>query len=304
MQFINRENHMRKMLILLAALLLAGCSGDKNAADAYGNFEATEVIISSEANGKLLSFDATEGETLDAGAVVGLIDTTLIALQKRELLAQDEAIKSQLAGAEAQIAMTRQKLDNLQIDLTRAENMLKDDAATQKQLDDLAGTKKIFKKQMAAARASRDAVAAQLKALDAKQALIDEQLARCRIINPIDGTVLETYVEPFEMTAVGRPLYKIADLTMMTLKVYAPGSELHRIQLGAPCTVRIDNGKKYLDYSGRIAWISGKAEFTPKIIQTKEERVNLVYAVKIDVPNDGAVKIGMPGEVIFNKADK
>lgn len=295
---------MNKMLILFAAALFVGCSGHKNAADAYGNFEATEVIISAEANGTLLSFKAQEGETLSAGAVIGLIDTTLIALQKRELLAQREALNSQVAGADAQIAMTQQKLDNLQVDLTRIENMVKDKAAPQKQLDDLSGAKKVANKQLAAAQASRNAAAAQIKALDAKQALIDEQLARCRIVNPIDGTVLETYVEPFEMTAAGRPLYKIADLKTMTLKVYAPGADLHRIQLGAPCTVRIDAGKKYRNYNGRIAWISSKAEFTPKIIQTKEERINLVYAVKIDVPNDGAIKIGMPGEVIFEQADK
>ncbi len=291
---------MKQLLsIILAALVLYGCSKSDKAAEAYGTFEATDILVAAEATGKLLSFVVSEGEMLQAGQQVGVIDTTMLALQKQELLAQRQSVTSQMAGADAQIDMARQKLENLQIDLARVRNMVQDEAATQKQLDDLIGAQKVLHKQIAAARAQKQAVMAQLAALDAKKALIDEQLDRCRIINPIDGTMLEKYVEAFEMTAVGRPLYKIADLSVMTLKVYVSGGQLHALKLGDACTVRIDDGAKYIEYPGRIRWVSDKAEFTPKIIQTKEERVNLVYAVKIDVKNDGAIKIGMPGEVIF-----
>ena len=300
---MNGNREMKKILIIAAfAGLLFGCSDNKSAADAYGNFEATDVIVSAEASGKLLDFEVQEGDSAAAGEIVGLIDTTMLNLQKKELDSQREVLQSQLTAAQAQIAMAQQKLENTRLDLSRVQKMVLDDAATQKQLDDLEAAEKVMQKQVDAARAQANAVSAQIKALKARAALLDEQLLRCRIVNPLNGIVLKKYVEAFEMTAAGKPLYKIADLSSMILKVYVSGGQLHNLNLGKTCTVRIDDGKKFIEFPGRITWISSQAEFTPKIIQTKEERVDLVYAVKINVQNDGAIKIGMPGEVLFDSA--
>lgn len=289
----------KNMTLLLAGLLLTGCSTEKKI-DAYGNFEAVEIMVSAEANGKLLTFNLQEGQVIEAGQLAAAVDSTLPALQKQELQARQQSIRSRTASADAQIGVVQQQLENLQVDLERVQNMLNDEAATQKQLDDLIGAEKILKKQLTAARAQRGAVAAEGQALEAKLALINEQLLRCRVYNPVAGTVLEKYSEAGEMTAAGRPLYKIAGLTELILRVYVSGGQLSALKIGQPCIVRIDADTKYINLSGRITWISDTAEFTPKIIQTKEERINLVYAVKVCVPNpDGLIKIGMPGEVIF-----
>ncbi len=291
---------MKKFLIfLISAITLIGCSSPKTS-DAYGNFEAIETIVSSEANGKLLFMNLVEGQQLAKGEHVATIDTTLPTLQKQELLARRQSVVSKIASADAQSAVVQQQLDNLYVDLKRVQNMLEDDAATQKQLDDLTGGEKILQKQLTAARAQRSAVSAELEALDANLSLLNEQLRRCHIVNPVDGTVLEKYSELFEMTAAGKPLYKIANVNELILRAFVSGGQLNAINIGGTCTIRIDDGKQYKDVPGRIIWISDTAEFTPKIIQTKEERVNLVYAVKIRVANEnGAIKIGMPGEVIF-----
>jgi len=293
---------MNKNILLFVMGLLfigSGCSSRKSV-DAYGNFEAIETIVSSEANGRLLEFNLTEGQILTKGQEVALVDTTLPALQKREGLARRQSAASRMASANAQVAVVRQQLENLQVDLKRIRNMMQDDAATQKQLDDLTGAEKILTKQLTAAQAQRDAIASERDAIDANLALVDEQLKRCHVINPVNGTVLEKYGEAFEMTAMGKPLYKIGNLNALILRVYVSGGQMNGLIIGQDCTVRIDNGKKYLEFTGVITWISDTAEFTPKIIQTKEERVNLVYAVKVSVKNpDGEIKIGMPGEVIF-----
>jgi len=286
-------------LFFLTGLLLAGCSS-KITVEAYGNFEAIETIVSSEANGRLLEFNLIEGQALNQGQVVALVDTTLTALKKREGLARRQSAASRIASADAQVAVVKQQLENLRVDLHRVRNMVQDDAATQKQLDDLTGAEKILTRQLRAAQMQRDAAASELDALDANLALVEEQLKRCQVINPVNGTVLEKYGETFEMTAMGRPLYKIGNLDTLILRVYVSGGQLNTLKIGQECTVRIDNGKNYLEYPGVITWISDSAEFTPRIIQTKEERVNLVYAVQVRVQNpDGAIKIGMPGEVIF-----
>lgn len=285
-------------ILLFTGLLLTGCAS-KKAADAYGNFEAIEIIVSSEANGKLMNFNLTEGQSLHQREQVALIDTTVPALQKQEIEARRQSVLSRRASADAQIAVVRQQLENVQVDLQRVQNMVKDEAATQKQLDDLTGSEKILKKQLQAAEAQRSAVNAELEAIDANRALLNEQFVRCKVLNPVDGTVLEKYCEMYELTAVGKPLYKIANLNKLILRAYVSGNQLDRLKIGQDCTVRIDDRKKYIEYPGTITWISNNAEFTPKIIQTKETRVNLVYAVKILVNNDGTIKIGMPGEVVF-----
>ena len=292
---------MKKTIFALFAgmLLIVGCSSRKSI-DAYGNFEAIETIVSSEANGRLMEFKLTEGQDVEKGQQVATVDSTIPALQKREMLARRQSVDSKMTSASAQVAVVKQQVENLQVDLRRVQNMVEDEAATQKQLDDLTGTEKVLRKQLKAAQAQRDAIESELEAIDANLALVDEQLHRCRVINPLDGTVLEKYAEAYEMTAVGKPLYKVGNLNELTLRVYISGGQMNALKIGQDCTVRIDDGDDYQDYPGTVSWISDKAEFTPKIIQTKEERVNLVYAVKVNVKNtEGTIKIGMPGEVIF-----
>ncbi len=289
---------MKKLLILLG-IILAGCSSQKSP-DAFGNFEAIETIVSSEANGKILYMSFVEGQHVAKDEHIATVDTTLAALQKQELSARRHAVLSKIASADAQIAVVQQQVDNLDVDLERVQNMLKDDAATQKQLDDLTGAKKVLQKQLEAAQAQRRAVTAELDALDANLAVVEEQLRRCFVKNPVDGVVLEKYSELYEMTAAGKPLYKIANLNELMLRAFVSGGQLNSVKIGQQCTVRIDNGDQFIDTPGTVSWISDTAEFTPRIIQTKEERVNLVYAVKIRVNNEnGAIKIGMPGEVLF-----
>ncbi|MBN1561632.1 HlyD family efflux transporter periplasmic adaptor subunit [candidate division KSB1 bacterium] len=286
--------------LFLAGFLLADCAGQKSP-DAYGVFEAAETMVSAEVSGKLIHLDLLEGQLLRKGQHVATVDSTLPALQKQELLARRQSVRAKMVNAEAQIAVVQQQIDNMQVDLQRVRNMLQDDAATRKQLDDLVGADKILNKQLNAARAQRQTVVAELAAVNSNLDLISEQMRRCRVINPIDGTVLNKYCEAFEMTAAGKPLYKIANLDEMTLRIYISGAQMSAVKIGSSCTVRIDDGKKYIDYPGTIIWISDSAEFTPKIIQTKQDRVTLVYAVKVRVANDGAIKIGMPGEVIFTR---
>lgn len=292
--------NMKTLWILLSVLLMiTRCSRDRFEADAYGNFEAVETLISAENTGKVLKFAVQKGQNVSKGDIAAIIDTTILVLQKDELLAKKSSVESQLESANAQIAVVNQQLANLRIDLERVQKMVKDQAATQKQLDDLLGQEKILKNQLTAAHAQKQAVVAELQAVEAKQSQLNEQLRRCSVVNPVDGTILNTYVNKNELTAAGKPLYKIASLDTLELVTYVSGGDLHVIRIGQDCTVRIDDNDEYIEYNGTVIWISDQAEFTPKMIQTKEERVNLVYAVKILVPNDGRIKVGMPGEVIF-----
>lgn len=296
---MNNLQRIKVILLSAAVTLIISCGRDSKIVDAYGTFEATEVLVSAEAGGKIIDLTIDEGDELAAGQHVATIDTTMLILQRAELMAGIKGARSQMAAADAQAQAVQQQIDNFELDLARVRNMLKDNAATQKQLDDLTGALRVAQSQLKAAREQKQAAAAQLEAFLAKKDLLEEQIRRCRVINPLAGQVLQTYVEENELTAVGRPLYKIADTKNMILRVYASGGQLRNIKIGQECTVRIDHGDGYKEFSGKVSWISDQAEFTPKIIQTKEERVNLVYAVKIQVENDGAIKIGMPGEVIF-----
>jgi len=289
-----------RSLIIIAGLVLSGCSNKADKADAYGNFEATEVIVSSETSGKILKFEVTEGTDIDKGSEIALIDTTLFHLQKSEIDAGMMSIRTRINTINAQNDILDQQIVNLNINLARIENMLKDDAATRKQYDDLKGQVAVLQKQISANNTQKTSIAAELSVYGSKNATLDEQVARSSVKSPIKGTIIEKYSEAGEMTAAGKPLVKMADLSLMKLKVYVSGAQLGDIKLGQECTVRVDDGKKgYATFPGIISYISGKAEFTPKIIQTKEERVTLVYAVTIDVKNDGTMKSGMPGEAIF-----
>jgi len=289
-----------KSLILIAAVILTSCNNKSDQADAYGNFEATEVIVSAETSGRILKFDLTEGTEIEKGSEIALIDTTLFHLQKAEIDAGMKGVRTRISTINAQNDILTQQIDNLRVNIARIENMLKDDAATKKQYDDLSGQVAVLEKQILANNTQKASIAAELSVYESKKATLNELVTRSIVKSPINGTIIEKYSEAGELTAAGKPLVKIADLSFVKLKVYVSGAQLGSIKIGQDCTVRIDDGEKgYKSFTGKISYISGKAEFTPKIIQTKEERVTLVYAVIIDVMNDGTMKSGMPGEVIF-----
>jgi len=289
-----------KLIIFIAALLAAACGNKTDEADAFGNFEATEVIVSAETSGKILKLDITEGSEIEQGAEIALLDTTLFHLQREEINAGMRSVRTRINSINAQNDILYQQIENLKINIARIENMLRDDAATQKQYDDLTGQVAVLEKQIAANNTQKSSIAAELSVFEAKKATLNEQLRRSSVKSPLKGTVIEKYSEAGELTTAGRPLVKIADLSLIKLKVYVSGAQIAEIKTGAECTIRVDSGKKgYITFPGKISHISDKAEFTPKIIQTKEERVTLVYAVTIDVKNDGTMKSGMPGEAIF-----
>jgi HlyD family secretion protein len=298
----NKLNNIMKSrsLILFTAILLGSCKNNTEKADAFGNFEATEVIVSAETSGRIIQFDPVEGTEIDKGGVIALIDTTIFHLQKSEIFAGMKSVITRISSINAQNDILNQQILNLDINISRIGKMLKDDAATQKQYDDLTGQVAVIQKQILANNTQKESVAAELAVYESKEATLNEQLRRCTVKSPLNGTVIEKYSEAGEVVAPGKPLVKVADLSVMKLKVYVSGAQLGGIKIGEKCTVRIDNGVKgYTSFSGIISYISDKAEFTPKIIQTKEERVTLVYAVNINVKNDGIIKSGMPGEAKF-----
>jgi HlyD family secretion protein len=289
------------LLPVVLALLVTGCHRGESDADAWGTFEADEVIISSETPGRIVQMNITEGTMVTGGAVIAVTDTTMPVLQRAELDAVTAQAQARLAGIAAQDAVIGQQIDNLTVNIDRTRRMLADGAATQKQFDDLTGQLEVLRKQSDANNTQRRSVAAELLGVKAKRAVIDEQIARSTIRAPFDATVIEKYASAFEVTAAGKPIAKLADMKTMKLKVWVSGAQLAEVTPGKTCTVRIDNGEKgYTEFTGTITHVSDKAEFTPKIIQTKEERVTLVYAVTITVENDGSIKAGMPGEAIFN----
>jgi HlyD family secretion protein len=289
-----------RLLITLAVILLASCKNKTGEADAYGNFEATEVIISSETSGRILQFDKDEGAQIDKGEIIALVDTTLPHLQKAEIDAGMNSVRTRISSISSQNDILNQQIENINVNIARIEKMLKDDAATQKQYDDLTGQVAVLKKQISANNTQKISTASELAVYESKKATLNEQVVRSCVKSPLKGSIIEKYAEAGEVTAPGKPLAKIADLSVIKLKVYISGAVLGKIKTGQQCTVRIDDGVKgYRSFSGVISYVSDKAEFTPKIIQTKEERVTFVYAVNINVINDGTLKSGMPGEAIF-----
>ncbi|MDR2802484.1 MAG: efflux RND transporter periplasmic adaptor subunit [Prevotellaceae bacterium] len=303
---MKTKNTLTQLCSLLgiggAGLLLLSCSGGSRVSDAYGNFEATEIIVSAQAAGQILQLSADEGALLQAGEQVGLVDTVDLFLQKQVLLAQEAAVAAQFAILQAQADVQRQQIKNLEIDFARIKNMQRDGAATQKQYDDTEGAWEVAKRQLAATESQRIALHSQQETIRRQAAQLDNSIAKCRIENPRAGTVLARYAEAGELAAPGKALYKVGDLSEMKLKVYVSETQLAGIKIGQPAEALIDaSGGGLQRLVGTVCWIAGKAEFTPKIIQTRDERVNLVYAVKVAVKNDGRLKIGMPGEVNFNK---
>lgn len=288
----------------MALIGFFGCSNNENGADAYGHFEAKEIVVSAQGNGQILSLNLDEGQVLKAGQVVGLIDTTTLALQRAQLLAAMGTVRKKTQDPNPQIKVLEEQKRTLLTEKTRVEALLKEEAALPKQLDDIKGQLGVIEEQIRAARANADrfnqAVLAETDPLAAQLRLLDEQISRCYVKNPVEGTVILKWAEQGELASIGKPLYKIADLRRMELRAYISGSQLSSVKIGQKVTVHFDTGADQMrSLPGTISWVASQAEFTPKIIQTKEERVNLVYAIKIAVDNDGSVKIGMPGEVIF-----
>lgn len=303
---------------IIAATLLISCNGNGNKFDASGTFEATEVIVSSELNGKILSFTINEGDTISANRVIGSIDAVGLSLQKEQVQASISSLNDktvdvgpQVQLLQNQLAVQQSQLANLLHEKQRVENLMKQDAATGKQLDDINAQIDVVKKQMVVTQqqinvqrsnvsTQNKSILSESKPLQKRVAQFDDQLKRADIVNPITGTVLTKYAEAGEITAAGKALYKIADLSVLKLRAYVTNDQLAQIKLGQKVKVLVDDGKgKYKEMTGTISWISDKAEFTPKTIQTKEERANLVYAIKVNVKNDGYLKIGMYGEVKF-----
>jgi HlyD family secretion protein len=285
----------------IAALLLSLAACQNAQPDAYGNFEAVEVVVSAEVGGQLERFDTAEGERLAAGVVVGSIDTTTAALQRQELLTQRGASAERGSQASAQTGVLEAQLATAERELARTQRLYTAEAATARQLDQAEGQVRVLREQIRAARAAAGAVREESAGAEARIAQLEEQIRRSRIVNPSAGTVLTTYAEPGEFVQPGRPLYKIADLDTLTLRVYVSGRQLAGLRLGEPVPVHVDSPEGgELALAGRIEWIASQAEFTPTPIQTRDERTTQVYAVKIRVPNPaGTAKIGMPADVVF-----
>lgn len=312
---------MNRLVILLigfSLLLVSSCKDKNGEFDATGTFETDEVIVSSELGGKILSFSVEEGMEIAKDSVVGLVDAMNVSLQKEQTQASIESLgdKTTNVGPQVkllqdQLAVQQSQLDNLLHEKQRIQNLIKADAATGKQLDDINAQLDIVKKQMGVTRqqinvqqsnvaTQNRAILSEGKPLSKRVAQLDDQLKKASIVNPVNGTVIAKYAEAGEITAPGKALYKIADMSFLTLRAYITGVQLSQVKLGQSVKVMIDDGKdKYKELPGIITWISDKAEFTPKTIQTKEERANLVYAMKVKVKNDGYLKIGMYGEVKF-----
>lgn len=287
---------------LFIVLLLTSCKSATNEAFASGYFEAVETIVSARGNGTIQYLNVEEGMDLQADTKVGQIDSTQIYLTIRQIQAQKGAVLSRKPDISSQTAILKEQLAHANRELIRVENLNAGGAATQKQLDDARSAVAVLNRQLSAQQTTLDKTSASVgketNPLEVQISLLQDQLEKCRIINPVTGTVLVKYAEPTEMTAIGRPLYKIADLSTLQLRAYITGKQLGSLKLGQKVKVTTDLGKeKPAEYEGTVNWISNKAEFTPKTIQTHEERSNEVFAIKVAVKNDGFLKIGMYGEI-------
>lgn len=300
--YFAESNPLTYLKLLVLLMTISACEGEAPLADAYGNFEISPVVVGTEAQGRLLVFGVEEGQRVIEGELVGLIDTLPLHLKKEQLLASIDALGQKTKDAGPEISVLQEQKQNLIREQKRVEALIKDNAATSKQLDDLKGQIQVVDQQIVATKrktsianrailSERGPAYAQLKTLE-------DQIQRCYIYNPISGVVLNKLAEAAEIKGFGSPLYRVANLDTLILRAYIDGTQLGRMKIGEKVLVKIDGpGDALQDYSGEISWISEQAEFTPKIIQTKEERVNLVYAMKIRVPNDGFLKAGMPAEV-------
>jgi HlyD family secretion protein len=295
---------IQKIIFALLFLpLVIGCTEEKTF-DASGSFEADETIISAEALGVLKQFDLEEGQILSANQFIGYVDSVQLFLKKRQLEAQITALTGRKPNIPTQLAALEVQLKTANLEANRINNLVKANAATTKQLDDAMAQVAMIEAQLVAQKSNLDistrGISNDATPMEVQIAQLNDQLEKSKIINPLEGTVLVKYAEQSEMTAPGKPLYKIADLSNIILRVYISGNQLSQVKLGQKVTVHTDNGAGGFDQTeGTISWINDKAEFTPKTIQTKDERANMVYAIKVEVPNEGKFKIGMYGEINF-----
>lgn len=291
--------------VALAALALSSCSASSSDNEASGTFESAEIIVSAEGSGRIVSFPSREGSELKAGSEVARIDSVQLELRRKQLEAQVRGAESRKPDVEVQLAAIAQQLDTARAERARVEKLLKADAASSKQLDDIDAQIATLERQLAAQReslaASREGIGDDQAALGFQIEQLDDQIARCAVKSPIDGTLLVKYAEEGELAVPGKALFRVADMKRLYLRAYVSASELTTVKLGSTATVRADFGEKQTrTYDGTVTWISEKSEFTPKNLQTRDERSNLVYAVKIAVENDGYLKLGMYGRVRFS----
>jgi len=293
-----------KIAAISGLILFAVACRNENSFDASGSFEAVETIISAEANGVIKEFNIEEGQTLESGRFIGYIDSVQLFLKKKQLETQMIALLAKKPNIPVQLSALQEQLKTAEFEQKRISNLVKSDAATTKQLDDVNAQIEIIKKQIDAQKStlviSSEGINKDIQPLQVQIEQLEDQLNKCKIINPIKGTVLTKYAELNEMAIIGKALYKIADLSTIILRVYISANQLPQVKLNQSVKVHTDDGSGgFREDEGTITWISDKAEFTPKTIQTKEERANMVYAVKIKMKNDGTYKIGMYGEINF-----
>lgn len=290
--------------LLSLSFLLFSCSNGSEEYDATGSFEATEIIVSSQANGRILALHVNEGEQLQKEQIVGRIDSTQLYLQKMSLLSNAKGVRAQQPDISKQTSAIQDQIKTLKREKARVERLIAANAANRKQLDDIESQLEVLQSQLSAQTSilqkNSQHISAQSSTIDIQVAQLDDQLEKTRITSPITGTVLNRYAETGELATMGTPLFKIADTGTLYLRAYVTNDQLALIKLNDEVTVRVDDGEGGMkSYKGEISWISDKSEFTPKTIQTKNERANLVYALRIAVHNDGFLKIGMYGEVKF-----
>ncbi len=301
MQSMNYNMKSAVYLLGLAVLFFA-CHGEDGEYDATGVFETTEVIVSAQGTGEIMRFDIDEGKTVDAEVELGYIDTVQLSLKKQELLANLEATDSRRYDVARQIASLREEIATQKREQQRYQNLVQAKAANQKQLDDINARLATLEKQLAAQTETLEngnrTVSGQVRMLEAQLAQVEDQIGKCRISSPINGTILSKYAEAGELASQGRALFKVGDIVNMYLRAYITADQLTELKIGQSVRVFADEGESgHREYAGTVSWISDKAEFTPKTIQTRDERANLVYAVKIQIQNDGFVKRGMYGEI-------
>ena len=298
--------NMKSAVYLLGlAVLFFACHGEDGEYDATGVFETTEVIVSAQGTGEIMRFDIDEGQTVDAEVELGYIDTVQLSLKKQELLANLEATDSRRYDVARQIASLREEIATQKREQQRYQNLVQAKAANQKQLDDINARLATLEKQLAAQTETLEngnrTVSGQVRMLEAQLAQVEDQIGKCRISSPINGTILSKYAEAGELASQGRALFKVGDIVNMYLRAYITADQLTELKIGQSVRVFADEGESgRREYAGTVSWISDKAEFTPKTIQTRDERANLVYAVKIQIQNDGFVKRGMYGEIKIN----
>ena len=295
------ENKMI-MMSALSVLLISACGNRNDEYDASGIFETTDVIVSARGTGEIMSLNVEEGQTVKANMPLGHLDTTQLVLKKQQMMSGRDAADSRRLDTSRQIASLKQQISNLQVEHARFSALLEDGAATGKQVDDIANQIAVLNKQLTAMEeqlsAANSSISGQTATFDAQIGQVEDMMRQAVIVSPIDGVILSKFAETGEFAAPGRALFKVADISSMKLRAYVTADLLTRLKIGQHVKVYADSGERgRKEYDGVVSWISSEAEFTPKTIQTRSERSNLVYAIKISVSNDGLIKRGMYGDV-------